>query len=183
MTSQTTSQRNSPQASRGERLLVLWLTVTFLLCVFSATPNELTASHGPFRRAARSYLRTLGLDQYWKMFVGNDWDMPQLRVIATTASGASSPVTQDVTHDVTQLFMRQGILYRRLLDDHVAVAHLVLARGEMPQVLASYARALRARLGPDAREIRFEQIFRTARLRRGSREPTTVVPLAVYAGD
>jgi hypothetical protein len=154
---------------------VLWLTVTFLLCVFSAVPNELTASHGPFRRAARSYLRTLGLDQYWKMFVGNDWDIPQLRIIATTASGASS--------DVTHLCLHQEALYRRLLDDHVAVAHIVLARGDLPQVLASYARALRARLGADVREIRFEQLFRTARLRRGSREPTTVVPLAVYAWD
>ena len=183
MTTQTIPRSNSPHASRAERLLVLWLAITFLLCVFVALPNGLTVYHAPFRRATRSYLRTLGLDQYWKMFVGNDWDMPQLRVIATTASGASSPVTQDVTHDVTQLFMRQGILYRRLLDDHVAVAHLVLARGEMPQVLASYARALRARLGPDVRQIRFEQVFRSARLRRGSKEPTTVVPLAVYAGD
>jgi hypothetical protein len=172
---QTSPSRKPLDVSRGERLLVCWLACTFLLCVFVALPNELTLSYRPLQRAVRSYLRTLGVDQYWKMFAGEDWDIPQLRIIAIKDSG--------VPTDVTPLFLHQEILYRHVLDDHVGIAHIVLARGGAPQLLASYAGAVRARLGPDVREIRFEQVFRAARIRAGSGEPAAVVPLAVYRSD
>jgi hypothetical protein len=175
MKSQTNSPAKDVAVSVRERVLVLWLALTFLLCVFVSFPNPLTARYATFRGYARSYLRTLGVDQYWTMFVGLGGEAPQLRIIATTDSGAEI--------DATQVFLHQGILYRHVLDDHVGIAHIVLARGDNPQLLASYAEALRSRLGPEIREIRFEQVFRVPRPRRGSREPTTTALLAVYRWD
>ena len=165
-----------PAPSRAERLLVLWLALTFLLCVFVALPNQITDTYAPFRRVARSYLRTLGVDQSWRLFAG-EWDIPQLRIVATTASGARS--------DVTGLFLHHGILYRHLLDDRMGVSHLVLARAPIAPLLASYANAVRRRLGPDIRAVRFDQVFRAAlvRPRSGTSQPTTVVPLAAYRWD
>ncbi len=138
--------------SRRERLLVLWLAITFLLCVFVSLPDDLTSGIAPVRRAARTYLRTAGLDQYWRMFVGDDWDIPQLRITATDASGLS--------RDVTNLFVHRGVLYRHILDDHLTIAHFYLAHGQKPELLASYANTLRVKLGPQIRQVRFEGVYR-----------------------
>ncbi len=134
--------------------MVLWLAITFLLCVFVSLPDVLTNHIAPLRRAARTYLRTGGLDQQWRMFVGDAWDIPQLRITATEASGAS--------RDVTNLFLHRGILYRHLLDDHMMLAHFYFAHGHYPELLASYAETLRAQLGFQIHQVRFEAFYRSA---------------------
>jgi hypothetical protein len=171
----STSPVSSPLPSVAERLLVLWLSLTFLLCVFAALPAQYTASTFPaLRRNARVYLRTLGIDQYWRLFAGN-WDIPQLRVVAAKRSGEQI--------DATRLFLRQGILYRHVLDDRMEVSHIVLAGGPTAPLLASYANAVRRELGPDTVAVRFEQVYRTPRVRSGSAEPRTAFPLATYRWD
>lgn len=133
--------------------MVFWLAITFLLCVFVSLPDVLTNEVAPLRRAARTYLRTVGLDQYWRMFIGDNWDIPQLRITATNASG--------VSRDVTNFFLHRGVLYRHVLDDHVMLAHFYFARGQNPELLASYAKTLRVQLGPQTRQVRFEAVYRT----------------------
>jgi hypothetical protein len=167
----------SPEAapvSRAEKLLVFWLAATFPLCVFVSLPDVLTDLAAPSRRVTRSYLRTIGLDQYWKMFVGDNWDIPQLRITATGASGAST--------DVTHLLLRQESPYRYLLDDRMMLLHFQMARADRPQVFDRYADVLRARLGPEFSELRFEAVYRTPRVRpaSGSNDPTSAVLLAAY---
>jgi len=170
MTGPSVPSDSIPRASRAERLLVCWLALTFLLGAWVALPGRITAVSPAVRNAARSYLRTIGLGQSWALFSGG-WDMPQLRIIATTSSGAPS--------DVTHLYLHGGILYRSILDDRMEVAHIVLARVPVPALVQSYASALRRILGPGTRAIEFHQVYREARVRprSGSTEPTTVVPL------
>ena len=164
----------TPSVSRAEKLLVLWLAVTFSWCVFVSLPDVLTDLAAPSRRVMRSYLRTIGLDQYWRMFVGNDWDIPQLRITAADASGAST--------DVTHLLLRQEGPYRHLLDDRMMLLHFQMARADRPQVFDRYADVLRARLGPEFSEVRFEAVYRSSRVRpaSGSNDPTAAVLLAAY---
>ncbi|MGH9786242.1 MAG: hypothetical protein ACRD88_18900, partial [Terriglobia bacterium] len=170
----TESSPGTPPVSRAEKLLVLWLAATFFLCVFVSLPDVLTDLAAPSRRVMRSYLRTIGLDQYWKMFVGDNWDIPQLRITATGASGAST--------DVTHLLLRQGSPYRHLLDDRMVLLHFGMARADRPQVFDRYADVLRARLGPEFSEVRFEAVYRSSRVRpaSGSNDPTSAVLLAAY---
>ena len=167
----------TPPVRPGEKLLVLLLAATFSLCVFVSLPDVLTDLAVPSRRVMRSYLRTIGLDQYWRMFVGDDWDIPQLRIIATDSSHTSA--------DVTQLLPKKGMLYRYLLDDRMTVLHFGMAREDHRQVFDHYADVVRARLGPGVSEVRFEAVYRTRRVRTasGTMIPTAVVPLAAYRWD
>ena len=163
--------------SRAEKLLVLWLAVTFSLCVFVSLPDVLTELTVPSRRLARSYLRTIGLDQYWKMFVGNDWDIPQLRIIASDASHKET--------DVTHFMLETDALYRHLMDDRMILLHFRMARSDHRELFDRYAVVLRNRLAPGVSELRFEAVHHTHRLRptSGTMLPTGVVPLATYRWD
>jgi hypothetical protein len=164
----------TPSVGRAEKLLVLWLAATFSLCVFVSLPDVLTDLTAPTRRVMRSYLRTIGLDQYWRMFVGDNWDIPQLRITATAASGAST--------DVTHLLLQDDGLYGHLLDDRLTLLHFGLARAGRPQLFDRYAEVLRARLGPEFSQVRFEAVYRDSRVRpaSGSNAPTSAVVLAAY---
>jgi hypothetical protein len=174
MEAQSITLPEAPPVSRGEKLLVLWLAVTFFLCVFVSLPDVLTDLAAPSRRVMRSYLRTIGLDQYWRMFVGDNWDIAQLRITAAGASGASM--------DVTHLLLRQESPYSHLLDDRMVFLHFGMARADRPQVFDRYADILRARLGPEFSGLRFEAVYRTPRVRpaSGSNDPTSAVLLAAY---
>ena len=167
----------APPVSRAEKLLVLWLAATFSLCVFVSLPDVLTDLAAPSRRVMRSYLRTLGLDQYWRMFVGDNWDIPQLRITAEGDHGAS--------RDVTHLLLKQEGPYRHLLDDRTLLLHFGMARADRPQIFYRYADILRARLSPEFSGIRFEAVYRSPRVRpaSGSNGPTAAVLLAAYRWD
>ena len=146
----TESSPGTPPVSRAEKLLVLWLAATFSLGVFVSLPDVLTDLAAPSRRVMRSYLRTIGLDQYWRMFVGDNWDIPQLRITAAGASRASM--------DVTHLLLKQETPYRYLPDDRTTLLHFGMARADRPQLFGRYADILRARLGPEFSEVRFEAV-------------------------
>jgi hypothetical protein len=164
-----------PPVNWKEHLLVLGLGLTFLLCIFVSLPQAATDDVISWRYMARSYLRTFGVDQYWPMFVGDRWDIPELRIMATSQSGTSQ--------EITNLLMQKGWLYENILDDRMRLDHMQIARGTRPAVLDSYAAVLARKLGPEVRQVRFEAVHRTVQPRKTARGTVTaaVIPLAVYS--
>ena len=163
-----------PPVGWGEHLLVIGLVMTLLLCVFVTLPEASTNQAVSVRHAARSYLRSLGVDQYWPMFVGEDWDIPELRVLAVDQSGT--------IRDVTTLMLKHGWIYEQVLDDRLRMSQLQIARRSQPAVMDSYAASLNQRLGPEVQQIRFEAVYRTTKLRKTADEElrSSVIPLGSY---
>jgi len=166
-------RRPIPPIQQREHVLVAGLGFLFFFCVFASLPRVAT-NRIPWRQSVSRALGSVGVDQYWPMFIKEDWDLPDLRILAVDAGGRS----QDVTGT---MLPREG-LYEHVLDSRIQMGNLQLAAYLRPAAMDSYAAAASRRVGPEVRRIRFEAVYRTAKHRKTPQGDFIgdVIPLASY---
>ena len=133
---------------------VLTIVALFLSCVIVCIPAKAVPAITVVRRPMRSVLRTVGLEQYWTMFVTCSWEPVELKIVSVDDSGTA--------HDSTRALLKASWPFRHVLDDPLPELHYRFASGKFSHLLPSYASAIRHEIGGNIREIRFERIRTTA---------------------
>ena len=125
------------------------IVALYLSCVFVCIPAKVVPEITVVRRPIRSVLRTVGLEQYWTMFVLSKVELVELRIVSVDANG--------IEHDSTRTFVKKSWPFRHVFDDPLLGLHYGLADGMFSKLLPAYASAIRRKLGGSVREIRFER--------------------------